>query len=67
MKDPKVTELVKQFNKEIIALNKTWTLLHNNDVYVRLEIKGGSSYSEPKLLEASEIMQRVTYLTEAGE
>lgn len=64
MKDPKVTELVKQFNKDVAALNKTWASLQNKDVYVRLNIKGQSSYTDPKYIEVDEITQHVKYTKE---
>ena len=67
MKDPKVTELVKQINKDIIALNKTWAALHKNDVYVRMEIIGDSTYATLKSLNAKEITQHVKYVTESKE
>jgi hypothetical protein len=67
MKDPKVTELVKQFTDDVAALNKTWAALNNNNVYVRVYIKGNDSYGSPKSLEASEITQRVDYLKDVGE
>ena len=64
MKDPKVTELAKQFEKEITAVNATWSKLQANDVYVRLEIKGANSYTDPKYLLVSEITQSVKYTKE---
>lgn len=64
MKDPKVTALVKQFEKEITAVNATWAKLQANDVYVRMDIKGASSYTDPKYLLVSEITQNVKYTKE---
>ena len=64
MKDPKVTELVKQFNKDIAALNKTWAALQKNDVYTRVNVKGTASYTEPKYIEVTEITQHVAYMKE---
>ena len=64
MKDPKVTELVKQFEKEITVVNATWAKLQANDVYVRMDIKGTNSYTEPKYLLVSEITQSVKYTKE---
>jgi len=64
MRDPKVIELVKQFEKDVAALNKTWNKLQSNDVYVRLEVKGSNSYIEPKYLLVGEITQHVTYTKE---
>tara|TARA_B110000503_G_C7036858_1_gene366492 strand:+ start:158 stop:373 length:216 start_codon:yes stop_codon:yes gene_type:complete len=64
MKDPKVTELVKQFNKDVAAINKTWAALHKHDVYINAAVKGTSSYTEPKYVEVTEITQRVKYLKE---
>ena len=64
MKDPKVTELVKQFEKEIAVVNATWAKLQANDVYVRMDIKGTNSYTEPKYLLVSEITQSVKYTKE---
>ena len=64
MKDPKVTELVKQFNKDIAALNKTWTALQKNDVYARVNVKGTATYTEPKYIEVTEITQHVAYMKE---
>ena len=61
MKDPKVTELVKQFKKDVAVLNKTWAALHNHDVYVRVDVKGQSSYTDRKYLEINEITQHVQY------
>jgi hypothetical protein len=65
MKDPKVIDLVKQFEKDVKALNASWNKLQENDVYVRLEIKGTSSYTEPKYLLVSEITQSVKYTKES--
>lgn len=64
MKDPKVTDLVKQFHKDIAALNKTWAALQKHDVYARVDVKGNSSYTEPKYLEVTEITQHVKYMKE---
>lgn len=64
MKEPKVTELVKQFNKDIAALNKTWRALQQKDVYVRLNVKGQSTYAEPKYIEVDQITQHVQYMKE---
>ena len=65
MKDPKVLELVKQFEKEVKAVNATWSKLQANDVYVRMDIKGASSYTDPKYLLISEITQHVKYTKES--
>lgn len=67
MKDPKVTELVKQFNKDVVALNKTWEALQKNDVYVSVKVKGVSSYTEPKYLEVDQITQHVQYMKDAKD
>ena len=64
MKDPAVDKLVKQFNKEVEALNKTWAALQKNDVYVRVDIKGQNSYTDPKYLEVTQVTQHVQYLKE---
>jgi hypothetical protein len=64
MKDPKVTDLVKQFHKDVAALNKTWAALQKHDVYIRVDIKGASSYTEPKYLEVTQITQHVQYMKE---
>jgi hypothetical protein len=64
MKDPKVTELVKQFNKDIAALNKTWAALQKHDVYARVSVVGTSTYTEPKYIEVTEITQHVPYMKE---
>ena len=64
MKDPKVVELVKQFNKDIAALNKTWRALQQNDVYARVNVKGSATYAEPKYIEVTEITQYVAYMKE---
>ena len=64
MKDPKVTELVKQFNKDVVALNKTWAALQKHDVYARVDVKGASSYTDPKYLEITQITQHVQYMKE---
>ena len=64
MKDPKVTELVKQLEKDIVALNSTWRALQNKDVYVKLNIQGQSTYTEPKYIEVGEITQHVKYMKE---
>ena len=64
MKDPKVTDLVKQFNKDIAALNKTWRALQQNDVYARVNVKGSATYAEPKYIEVTEITQHVAYMKE---
>ena len=65
MKDPKVTELAKQFEKDVAALNATWAKLQANDVYVRLEIKGANTYTEPKYILVNDITQSVKYMKEA--
>lgn len=62
MKDPKVTDIVKQLHKDVTALNKTWAALQKQDVYVRLDIKGQSTYTEPKYIEVSQITQHVQYM-----
>ena len=64
MKDPKVLELVKQFEKEVKALNATWSKLQTNDVYIKLDVKGSSTYTEPKYLLIGEITQHVKYTKE---
>ena len=64
MKDPKVTDLVKQFNKDIAALNKTWRALQQHDVYARVNVKGTATYTEPKYIEVTEITQHVAYMKE---
>ena len=64
MKDPKVTELAKQFEKDVATLNATWSKLQANDVYVRIEIKGNSTYTEPKYLLVTDIVQSVKYMKE---
>jgi len=64
MKDPKVVELVKQFNKDVVALNKTWAALQKHDVYVRVDVKGSHSYTEPKYIEVSNVTQHVQYMKE---
>jgi|SaaInlStandDraft_1057018.scaffolds.fasta_scaffold116128_3 hypothetical protein len=67
MKDPKVIELVKQLNKDIISLNKTWAALHQHGVYVRMNMLGGSTYEGVKSLQASEITQHVAYIKSSKE
>jgi hypothetical protein len=62
MKDPKVTELVKQFEKDVAALNRTWKKLQDNDVFVRLEIRGQSTYTDLKFIEVTKITQHVEYM-----
>jgi hypothetical protein len=62
MKDPKVTELVKQFNKDIAAFNKTWAALQKHGVYARVNVKGTATYTEPKYLEVEQITQHVEYM-----
>ena len=64
MKDPKVTEIVKQFHKDVATLNKTWAELQKYDVYARVNIKGSNSYTEPKYIEVTEITQSVQYMKE---
>ena len=66
MKDPKVSELVKQFNKDIAALNKTWAALQKHDVYARVNLVGVNSYTEPKYIEVTEITQHVPYMKEGA-
>ena len=61
MQDPKVVELVDKFYKDVEALNKTWATLHKNDVFVRLEIKGQSTYTEPKYIVVDTVTQHVQY------
>ena len=63
MKDQKVIKLVKEFEKQIKDLNVTWAKLQSNDVYVRAELVGTHSYTEPKSLVVSEIKQNINYLT----
>jgi len=67
MKDTKVIELVKQFNKDIAALNKTWAALQKHDVYARVDVKGSATYAEPKCIEVTEITQHVAYLKDSKE
>lgn len=62
MKDPKIIELVKQFNEEVAALNKTWSALHAKNVWVRIEMKGVNSYTEEKYLHVDKITESVDYL-----
>ena len=62
MKDPKVAQLVKQFNKEIEALNKTWASLQKNNVYARVNLVGVNSYTDPKYIEVTELTQSVSYI-----
>lgn len=64
MKDPKVTDLVKQFWKDIAVLNKTWAALQKHDVYARVDVKGSSSYTDLKYLEVTQITQHVQYMKE---
>lgn len=64
MKDPKVTELVKQFNKDIAALNKTWEALQKNNVYARVNVVGTATYTGAKYIEVTEITQSVSYMKE---
>ena len=64
MKDPKVTDLVKQFEKDITALNKTWRAVQQHDVYARVNVQGTSTYAEPKYIEVTEITQHVAYMKE---
>jgi hypothetical protein len=64
MKDPKVVDLVKQFEKDVKALNTTWSKLQTSDVYIKLDIKGQSTYIEPKYLLINEITQHVKYTKE---
>lgn len=66
MKDPKVIELVKQFNKDVKALNKTWAQLQTYDVYIKLDIKGANSYKDPKCIEINTITQSVQYKDETN-
>lgn len=61
MKDPKIIELIKQFDKEVKALNLTWNKLQGDGVYVRMEIKGTNSYNDPKFLNVTEYTQFVKY------
>ena len=62
MKDPKISKLVQQFEKEVAAVNKTWAALHNNNVFVRASIKGMSSYTESKYIDIEQITQSVEYM-----
>lgn len=64
MKDPKVVELVKQFDKDVKSFNKTWAALQKYDVYARVNVVGTSTYKEPKYIEVSEITQHVPYMKE---
>ena len=64
MKDPKVTQLVKQFEKDIAVLNKTWAALQKHDVYIRVDVKGQNSYTDLKYLEVTQITQHVQYMKE---
>ena len=61
MKDPKVTELVKQFEKDVKTLNASWKKLQDNDVYVSLRVEGTSSYTDPKYVSVDKITQWVQY------
>ena len=67
MKDPKVIDLVKQFEKEVKALNATWSKLQANDVYIKLDVKGTNSYTEPKYLLVGEITQSVRYIKDTND
>jgi len=62
MKDPKVSKLVQQFQKEVAALNKTWASLHNHDVFVRASIKGMNTYTDLKYIDIEKITQSVEYM-----
>ena len=61
MKDPKVSKLVEQFHKEVSTLNATWKKLQENDVYVRIDLKGSHTYNEPKYIEIDSVTQSVSY------
>lgn len=64
MKDPKVAEVVKQFLKEVEQLNKTWAKLQSNNVYIKFDVKGTNSYTDPKYVAIGEITQSITYSKE---
>lgn len=61
MKDPVVEELVQQFKADVAMLNKSWAALQKNDVYVRLDLEGNSTYTEPKYINVKGITQSVEY------
>jgi hypothetical protein len=67
MKDPKVIELVKQFDKDLKVFNKTWAALQKHNVFVRASIKGNATYADLKYLEVEEITQQVEYLKDSKE
>lgn len=67
MKDPKVTELVKQFKKDVDTINKSLAALQKNDVYVRLDIKGTNSYNDPKYVQVTQITQHVEYMKDDAQ
>jgi len=67
MKDPKVTELVKQFKKELDQLNKTWQKLQVEGMYVDVSAEGTHSYTDPKSFVVKRMTQSVEYFKDSKE
>jgi hypothetical protein len=67
MKDPKVTELVKQFKKELDQLNKTWQKLQVEGMYVDVSTEGTHSYTDPKSFVVKRMTQSVEYFKDSKE
>jgi len=64
MKDPKVTELVKKFQKQLKDINNLWTVLQKEGVYIDLRAEGTHTYDDPKYFSITRITQSVEYLRE---
>lgn len=61
MKDPKVTELVKQFKNEISQVNKTWHKLQDEGMWVDVSTEGTNTYAGPKSFVIKRMTQSVDY------
>ena len=64
MKDPKVQELVKEFEQNIKALNSIWAKLQKENVYVRVDQKGDTFNGENRRFEIHEITQSISYASQ---
>lgn len=65
MIDKKVSDLVVEFTKAANNLNAVWAKLQQHDVYVRCELKGTNTYTEPKQFVVDTIRQTVDYTPKA--
>jgi hypothetical protein len=67
MKDPKVTDLVKKFQKQLKDLNALWAVLQKEGMYIDLRAEGTHTYNDPKYFSITRMTQSVEYLKDAKE